>query len=343
MISYMIYIIPTIILSAFLQIVIHETGHMVGGLLTGWKLLYIQLYKYLFAKENGRYHWKRVRNSAFQCMMYPEHGNDNPILYTVMGCYMNLTAAVISLVAMLILYDIKCFLVLIWLTLFGIIQFIINFIPSNKRLCNDGSCCRILQSDITSRRSHNLQLLVARKLQEGHSYKMVTPELICLNSNYAGNDITAYHAALEYYYHIDRSEYESARKALSKIDRNADISPKVMNIILLEEVYLELWMCMLDKENISLNISKYEPDMMKYIERHADRRDINALRIKAMWNAYDCFLRNEYRNAQLKIEEAEKEIKNIPCVYEGEKLFNIEQVKKIKDCLYKICADCLLH
>lgn len=331
MISHVIYLIPIILLSAVLQIVAHEIGHMIGGLLTGWRLLHIQLHKYLFVNENGKYHIKRVRNSSFQCMMYPEHGNDSPLLYTVMGCYMNL--AVTALVAMLLLLNAELILYFIWFILFGVIQFIINFLPNSKRLCNDGFCYRILQSDKTSCYSHNMQLTVAKKLQAGYSYKEIIPELACLNSNYAGNDITAYHAVLEYYYHMDRSEYEAAKKALIKIDRNGDISKKMMDIVLLEEVYLELWKWILNKEERPLITSKYESNMKQYINKHAERGDINSLRIKAIWKVYDCILNSQYRSARLRLEKAEVEIMNTLCVYKGEKLFNINQMKKIRDCL----------
>ena len=47
----LLHIVPAIAIGFIMQLIIHETGHLVGGLLTGWRFSYLQLYNLVLKKK----------------------------------------------------------------------------------------------------------------------------------------------------------------------------------------------------------------------------------------------------------------------------------------------------
>ena len=87
-------------IAMFLQIIIHESGHLVFGLLSGYGFSSFRVGKIMLVKINGKFQWKKysLMGTAGQCLMVPP---DKPleqqptVLYHLGGSIMNLFSALL--------------------------------------------------------------------------------------------------------------------------------------------------------------------------------------------------------------------------------------------------------
>ena len=84
-----------------LQIIIHEAGHLVFGLLTGYRFISFRVSSFMWMKDNDRIRFKRmsIAGTGGQCLMAPPDLKDGKMpvqLYNYGGAIMNLIASAIS-------------------------------------------------------------------------------------------------------------------------------------------------------------------------------------------------------------------------------------------------------
>ena len=84
-----------------LQIIIHEAGHLVFGLLTGYRFISFRVSSFMWMKDSDRIRFKRlsVAGTGGQCLMAPPDLKDGKMpvqLYNYGGAIMNLIASAIS-------------------------------------------------------------------------------------------------------------------------------------------------------------------------------------------------------------------------------------------------------
>ena len=83
-----------------LQVIIHEAGHLVFGLLTGYRFQAFRISSLMWVKENERIRFKRlsIAGTGGQCLMVPPDLKDGKMpvqLYNYGGAIMNLIASVV--------------------------------------------------------------------------------------------------------------------------------------------------------------------------------------------------------------------------------------------------------
>lgn len=324
----LIHTVPAILSGFIIQTILHEIGHLIGGLLTGWRLLYLQLYSLVLKKKDKGYTLTVVSNKGFMCIMYPDSVNNKALIYTMGGCIANLLSGIIGVQLLYTVAKESVLWLYIWcFMVFGIGLFLMNGIARVNRVCNDMACYILLKNDSNSRFCHNSQLLIAKELMRGLSYGDIGRELICLCPDPAENDIQAYQAVLEYYYYLDIRDYLKMGQALNKIRKKDNISKEVSNIIELEHMYLQLLI-----EYKLLNSSNSNPsiDMLREnINKYSKKGDIHSLRIKAVFEAYVQLRDGNIKIATDILKKAIENIKGYKCIYEGERIFCISQLMNI--------------
>ena len=67
----LIHIVPAIGLGFVIQIIFHEIGHLLGGLLTGWSFLYLQLYRLVILIDYKRLKIRIVGDIGVLCILNP--------------------------------------------------------------------------------------------------------------------------------------------------------------------------------------------------------------------------------------------------------------------------------
>ena len=87
-------------LAWFIHIVIHESGHLIGGLLSGYTFSSFRIGSFMLLKENGKLVSKRLKiaGTGGQCLMAPPEMVDGKfpvVLYNMGGSVMNLLVSLL--------------------------------------------------------------------------------------------------------------------------------------------------------------------------------------------------------------------------------------------------------
>lgn len=161
-------------LSAFVQIVIHEGGHMVFGLLTGYRFSSFRIGNLMWVKENGKLQFKRMslKGTGGQCLMVPpdmKEGRIPFVLYNLGGSLANFITALICGGLWLCCKGISILSVMmLMLALVGLSYALINGIPMRLKVVNnDGYNALSLGRDEAALRSFWVQLKANEQIAKG--------------------------------------------------------------------------------------------------------------------------------------------------------------------------------
>lgn len=161
------------IVSQTVLILVHEGGHLVGGLLTGYKFVSFRVFSFTFVREDGRLCVKRfrVQGTGGQCLLAPPGRplEEIPLVLYVSG---GVLANIIVLLAVLPLVrlDMSPFLhEALWVFIFTDLLFIIlNGIPMRVGgICNDAMDLIELRKYPLSKLGMLNQLKANKLIQEG--------------------------------------------------------------------------------------------------------------------------------------------------------------------------------
>ena len=172
-----IWLLTALLLASILSIVIHETGHLVAGLLTGYKFVSFRFFNWTLIRKDGHL---RCRNfeldgTGGQCLMSPPDKSLEEIdtrWYNAGGVLAN---AITTLLAMMLIWfcDLPEWLIalLIALFFFGIWGALTNGIPMKLGgVANDGYNIRQLEKDRAAKQSFCNVLELNARIQGGESY-----------------------------------------------------------------------------------------------------------------------------------------------------------------------------
>lgn len=165
--------IGAFILSIAVLITAHEAGHLVGGLLSGYKFISFRIFNFTFLRIDGKIKIKRfaVEGTGGQCLMLPP---DLPVdkiptaLYNAGGVIANLLLLLISLPLFLFhLSPIATECLAIFCLTDGILILINGFPMKIGGIGNDAYNMLYLHKNLLSKRAFVLQLRINAMVQEG--------------------------------------------------------------------------------------------------------------------------------------------------------------------------------
>lgn len=165
----------SLIITAILQFALHEVGHLLFGLASGYKFSSIRLYKYAIVKDDSGYHVKKfnIQGTGGQCIMtLPEDTNPSRVpffWYNAGGVIVNVVLVAISIVV-LSCCDLgmvaESFFIMLAFT--GAFIALTNGVPlSFNGLCNDGRNILLLMRNKRSRRFFLRMMQTASELSRG--------------------------------------------------------------------------------------------------------------------------------------------------------------------------------
>ena len=176
-------VMAVLILAFFLQIIIHEGGHLVFGLLTGYTFSSFRILSLIFKKVNGRIAVRKLTLSgtAGQCLMGPPELVDGKIpyvLYNLGGVLMNLISAAVSALVCLLLGNAgKSWYFFAVLAMTGIYLALTNGIPfGGGAVPNDGYNALNLGRDPEAVSAFWKQLKISQQQSEGIRLKDMPDE-----------------------------------------------------------------------------------------------------------------------------------------------------------------------
>ncbi len=230
--------------SYLLHIVIHEGGHLVGGLLSGYRFVSFRVWRFTLVRRQGKFHLGHyhIPGSGGQCLLAPPEGEDAPVmLYNLSGGLANVATAGAAL------------LLAWWWTgmprigailfaLGGLILAGMNLIPlSVGGLMNDGKNACILAQNPAIRRSFLTQLWVVGRQTEGQSLGDMPQEWFVLPED-APRD-NALVGAMDYMIacrRLDEGKFSRASLAMGRLSKDGALAGIHRDEAALEHIYCGL-------------------------------------------------------------------------------------------------------
>ncbi len=333
---YIIHVITAICVTCFLQVFFHEVGHMLFGYFSGWRHIYLQIFKFILIKKRKTFGIKVVTTSGCRCIMYPKNINNGALVYTLGGLIMNTILTSCGILGIVCFYNYPLIMIYsLSLCTSGLAIILANGLPNTKFICNDMACLIFMKRDSLSRECHNHQLMIAKHLYEGETYRQIGKKLICHTGSQVVNDITAYHAVLECYYFLDNDEYKNAQNSLLKIDMSAPISKGVKDIIQMEMLYIDMLLDLLLQKTAKLQKACYCSEMAGYIKEFEIRGDVQSDRVKATYEAYIRYTHGDTDEAMAGLKSSISEMARRSYLYPGEVLFCIDQLSGLYNLLWR--------
>lgn len=284
-----------------LQTVIHEGGHCIFGLLTGYRLLSFRIFSVTLIKENGKLQIKRYEASGSQgqCIMIPsfEFKDNYPrIFYHMGGIIADLIVSIISVFIIMgppIFNCIERFIgIYTFIFFFGSV--IINGVPSRKRnINNDGLVLQSILKNGQARVSDYYQRELFNHLYKGNTYRDFPKEKFQVSAESdLSNVFIAWHKIYEGYYYMDIKQWDKALACISTFD-DAKISiSRAIRITVIAEMlflYIELGKNPSEIEDLYSSIKKllkkcrWDYNLVRVriaYEMFKDRSDENKARIR---------------------------------------------------------------
>lgn len=159
----------------YLQIILHEGGHLVGGLASGYSFVSFRIGNLTLIRKDGRFAFKRfsVAGTGGQCLLTPPQKplNEIPVVwYNLGGVFANLLSAVVAIMLVFCISGMPSFVVtfLVLFCIMGGFLALMNGIPMKVGgIGNDADNMRLLLKSAEGKLALMTQLRVNALLQEG--------------------------------------------------------------------------------------------------------------------------------------------------------------------------------
>lgn len=309
--------------SFYLSIIIHELGHLIFGLLSGYEFVSFRVGSLILYKSKSTYKLGRqtLPGTGGQCLL---NLKSDDFINSPYGAY-NLGGGIFNLIVSFLLVFLLKFrffwpidLLILYMVLVGLIFGPINLIPMrNNLLANDGENYKDLKSSKEARISFFTQLRINKLLVDGYRLREIDESLFTLRPDKSG-----LHEAIVYYNFerfLDMGAYKEAREFYESHIK------KLKTGIYRLEAKKEMYFLDLLEGN---NLDCYDdPELKKY----------NKLMKKTLGNLKISYgqallLKNDPREGARILELFNKEKSRHP--YGGEVKREEENIKKV-DILYK--------
>lgn len=174
----------------FIQLIVHEAGHLVFGLLSGYRFVSFRIFSFMWVKEKGKIRLKRlsIAGTGGQCLMAPPELKDGKIptvLYNLGGSLMNLLTCIVFLGLFFAFSGIPFLPVaMLCLAAMGFLFALMNGVPMRTEMVdNDGYNAISLRQNPQAMRALWIQLKVNEWVAEGLTYKDMPEEWFTVPSD----------------------------------------------------------------------------------------------------------------------------------------------------------------
>lgn len=298
-----------LLLAYFVQIIFHELGHLVFGLLTGYSFVSFRVGSIMLVKENDSFSIKffSVMGTGGQCLLMPPVWSEKlPFrLYNMGGCIMNFITALIATAIFIIMPKegyLSVFVVMLGILGFG--NVLINGIPLQANgISNDGRNAFFLGKSEESLRAFWLQLYVNGLLTKGERMKNMPKEWFFLPQGEAQNDpIICSVGVMKYNRDFDAHDFETAEYDIEYLLKIPSLLGLYRNELTCELIFLRVLRGapMEDIDGI------FTPEILRYIKAtsgYASRR--------RLLYAYHLLYKNNLALAERELENCKRVLKNV--------------------------------
>lgn len=254
------------------QTILHEAGHLIAGLLSGYTFSSFRIGSFMWVKEQGKIKFRRlsVAGTGGQCLMNPPDPVDGKIpvvLYNLGGPLINL-ATVPVFVSLYFLFRDNPFLSSVFLMLYmtGLGYALINGIPLKSGFINnDGYNALELSKSPEALHSFWVQMKVNEQLSRGVRLKDMPLEWFVLpDEGHMKNSMVATMAVFYENRLLDELAFEEAVPLLDRLlSMKSGIVPIHRNLLICDRIYCEL----IGENNKAVIDRLYTKELTKFMKQ----------------------------------------------------------------------------
>lgn len=255
----------------YIQTIIHEAGHLVFGLFTGYRFSSFRIANFIWIKENDKLSFKRlfISGTAGQCLLIPPEMIDGKIpvvLYNLGGSLMNVIASFIFLGLYFLFGGSSLFsMIMLMLAVVGFCIAVINGVPMRLGMIdNDGYNAFSLRKNNEALRAFWLQLKINEQLAKRIRLKEMPKEWFVIPSDEAmENNMIAAIGVFACNRLMDEHKFEEAYSLMERLlEANTAIIGLHRNLLVCDCIY-----CELISENRQVNLNKMlTKELKKFIK-----------------------------------------------------------------------------
>lgn len=235
------------VFSFFIHIILHEGGHLVCGLLSGYKFVSFRVGSLILVKIDGKYHLKKfnIPGTGGQCLLDPpdmENGTYPAKLYNLGGGLSNLIFSVIAMLIVVVSGNQYAAVLLLPFILCGLLLGLTNLIPMKvSGIANDGYNLLSLGKDDVGGLALWQQLRINKLQCEGVRLKDMDEDLFALaHSDVEGNPLVDQMKVFWLQRLLDEKRFEEAEVFARKILRIPNLLALFRFMVQGELLYMEL-------------------------------------------------------------------------------------------------------
>ena len=280
----------------YVHLIVHEGGHLIAGLLSGYTFSSFRIGSIILVKKEGKLCVKKhsIAGTGGQCLMSPPDMVDGKIpyvLYNLGGCIANLIVTVICFGLYIVYKDVPIVsVILLEFIVFGLALALTNGIPFQAVMVNnDGYNAISLGKNTEAIRSFWIQMKANEQIGKGVRLRDMPSEwFIMPKEENLKNSMAAVLWVFACNRLIDEHKFEEAKTLMTKLlQMETAIVPIHENLLVCDCIY-----CELIGENDRNKIEKlYTKDLQKFL--------------KSMKN-FPSVIRTQYVNALLYEKDLEK-------------------------------------
>ncbi|MBE5962320.1 MAG: hypothetical protein E7256_13225 [Lachnospiraceae bacterium] len=234
------------LLGLFIQVVIHEGGHLVFGLMTGYEFLSFRIGSLMVVKKDGKIFWKRysIQGTGGQCVMRPpvraEDGEFPYMLYNMGGVIFNfVSATVLGVIGGMAHESIGGQICLIFAAA-GVLTGIMNGIPMRMGINNDGMNAKMMKKDKVAKDAFYAQLDVNAKCSDGGRIKDMGEDFYKLSEDVDLSELlVGYQKLLAYDFYAECYDFNKANACIEELEAAKDgMADYLKNAVRVERLFL---------------------------------------------------------------------------------------------------------
>ncbi len=262
------------LVSFAILVIIHEAGHLVAGLLTGYKFVSFRIFNLTFIKENGKIKVKRfsIAGTGGQCLLTPPDlpADELPVFwYNIGGVLANVLALLLILPLFWIIDNPFGIIFVAVFAVIDLILILMNGIPMNKNgLCNDAGNIGMLRRNLKARKGLMNQLNVNAMIQNGFRPKDIPESYFTIDDDSDINFTNPMEVSVPLMHAdrlIDAGENEKAYGELKSLYIHKD---EIMGLYV-KEIACELAYTAMTTGRIEEATELLDEDLMKYLTAYS--------------------------------------------------------------------------
>lgn len=231
LLTWLFLVIISVFAGYYITIILHEVGHLIFGLLTGYHVLSFRVGQMVIVKQHGIHICRQKGHpSAGQCLLLPPSGDGNQYFFMLFGGILFNFFFGTIFVCLAFVPAFSFLLSVFWLILgvVNIVAAVMNSFPRKRsRIENDGLCIKNLYKNQCALQCYRKQMQMVPELLDGTTYGEMKESLFEIEDTFPDqrtnkqvlktepeddlrNDIIASMYLYQYYRHIELGEYEQA-------------------------------------------------------------------------------------------------------------------------------------